>query len=261
MVKLIATDMDGTFLRPDHTYNQAQFDALYQKMRAQGIRFVVASGNQYAHLQADFQAYPDVIFIAENGAYIRTAKQVYQAHTFAPVATAYILKQLQKQPQLKILLSCEQSAYVLATKDSAYLANRQHYYDALQQVTSFEQVTEPVLKFGITCPEDETADLVQALRDSLAGLAEPTSSGFGDIDLIQPGLHKAAALAELGAQLQIDLADMWAFGDGGNDLEMLQAAGRGIAMANATSAVKTAANAQTGSCTAQGVLQYLDAHL
>ena len=261
MVKLIATDMDGTFLRPDHTYDQVQFDALYQRMQAQGIRFVVASGNQYVHLQAEFQAYTDVIFIAENGAYSRAAQQVYQAHTFAPVATTYILKQLQKRPQLKILLSCEKSAYVLATNDRAYLANRRHYYDTLQQVTSLDQVSEPVLKFGITCPDAETTDLVNAFRDTFAGLAEPTSSGFGDIDLIQPGLHKAAALTELGAQLQIDLADMWAFGDGGNDLEMLRAVGNGVAMANATPAVKAVANAQTGSCTAQGVLQYLTTHL
>lgn len=261
MVKLIATDMDGTFLRPDNSYDQVQFNQIYQRLQQLGILFVVASGNQYAHLQASFQAYPDVLFIAENGAYLRTAQQVYQAHTFTPTTTALILKQLQKLPQLKILLSCQTAAYILATDDQDYLADRRHYYDVLHQVTCFEQVPEPVLKFGITCPTAETTKLVATFQTQFAGLATATSSGFGDIDLIQPGRHKATALAELGQQFNIDLAEMWAFGDGGNDLEMLQTVGRGIAMANATPAVKAAAADQTGSCTEQGVLQYLAAHL
>ena len=46
-VKLIAVDMDGSFLSDAKTYNRARFLAQYARMKAQGIRFVVASGNQY----------------------------------------------------------------------------------------------------------------------------------------------------------------------------------------------------------------------
>ncbi len=48
-IKLIAVDMDGTFLSDQKTYNRERFMAQYQQMKAQGIRFVVASGNQYYH--------------------------------------------------------------------------------------------------------------------------------------------------------------------------------------------------------------------
>ncbi|MCG0591816.1 HAD superfamily hydrolase [Lactiplantibacillus plantarum] len=70
-------------------------------------------------------------------------------------------------------------------------------------------------------------------------------------------MNKAAGLAQLGQVLGIDLADMAAFGDGGNDLEMLREVGCGVAMANAQPAVTAVANATTGTNQEQGVLQWI----
>ena len=42
MIKLIATDMDGTFLRDDKAYND-EFNDLYKQMLKQGIQFVIAN--------------------------------------------------------------------------------------------------------------------------------------------------------------------------------------------------------------------------
>ena len=50
---------------------------------------------------------------------------------------------------------------------------------------------------------------------------------------------------------------MAAFGDGGNDLEMLREVGCGVAMANAQPAVTAVANATTGTNQEQGVLQWI----
>lgn len=52
-IKLIAVDMDGTFLSDAKTYNRPRFLAQYQRMREQNIRFVVASGNQYLLFPGD----------------------------------------------------------------------------------------------------------------------------------------------------------------------------------------------------------------
>ena len=57
-VKLIAVDMDGTFLSDAKTYNRERFLAQYARMKAQGIRFVVASGNQYYQLISFF---PEIV--------------------------------------------------------------------------------------------------------------------------------------------------------------------------------------------------------
>ena len=45
-MKLLATDMDGTFLRDDKSYSE-EFNDLYKQMLKQDIQFVIASGHQY----------------------------------------------------------------------------------------------------------------------------------------------------------------------------------------------------------------------
>lgn len=57
-IKLIAVDMDGTFLSDAKTYNRPRFLAQYQRMREQNIRFVVASGNRYYQLISFFRRSP-----------------------------------------------------------------------------------------------------------------------------------------------------------------------------------------------------------
>mgnify|MGYP001008010433 CR=1 FL=1 len=52
-MKLLATDMDGTFLRDDKSYSE-EFNDLYNQMLKQGIQFVIASGNQYEALVCKF---------------------------------------------------------------------------------------------------------------------------------------------------------------------------------------------------------------
>ncbi|STK73890.1 putative hydrolase [Escherichia coli] len=60
-------DMDGTFLNDAKTYNQPHFMAQYQELKKRGIKFVVASGNQYYQLISFFPELKDEIsFVAEN---------------------------------------------------------------------------------------------------------------------------------------------------------------------------------------------------
>lgn len=67
MVAVIAVDMDGTFLRPDDTYDRERFRRLLAEMRSRGIRFVVASGNQLVQLRSFFEPGEVDAFVAENG--------------------------------------------------------------------------------------------------------------------------------------------------------------------------------------------------
>ncbi|MFD0897854.1 Cof-type HAD-IIB family hydrolase [Loigolactobacillus binensis] len=258
MIKLIATDMDGTFLRDDLTYDEARFAKLQPQLRRHGMRFVVASGNQYFQLRSFFKAYPDTIYLAENGAYIRDQKQIYALHSFTSIAVHQILAKLVTLPDLNIIVCGQRSAYILASVAPTYITKMRQYYYELAVVPNFDQLNDHIVKFALGCPPAKTAALVAELQQLLAGLAEPTSSGHGDIDLIQPGMNKAAGLRELGQILGIELAEMVAFGDGGNDLEMLREVGLGVAMQNAQPEVAAVAAARTTTNQTQGVLAYLE---
>ncbi len=53
-IKMIAVDMDGTFLNDEKKYNVVQFNQIFQVLEEKKIKFVVASGNQYFQLRSFF---------------------------------------------------------------------------------------------------------------------------------------------------------------------------------------------------------------
>ena len=73
-----------------------------------------------------------------------------------------------------------------------------------------------------------------------------------------PGCSKASALRWLCEYLQIDPAQVIAFGEGENDKEMLQFVGLGLAVANADEVCRAAADGVIGACEEDGVAQYLE---
>lgn len=255
MIKLFATDMDGTFLRGDMTYDVNRFEKLYQKMQATGRYFVAASSNQYEQIKTFFGDYPRVIYLSENGARVRDQEQVYTLHTFEPQVVTQVLNVLTKMPDLQLFVCGEKATYALRATDPLTIAVMRNYYVKMDLVDSFADLNDRILKIALTCSPARTEAVMATLSQQLQGLADITSSGAGDIDVIQPGIHKAAGLAELGQKLGVQLSEMCAFGNGGNDIEMLREVGLGVAVKNADPAVKKAADEFTTSNEQQGVLQ------
>ncbi|MFW5460926.1 HAD hydrolase family protein [Streptococcus hyovaginalis] len=96
MIKLIATDMDGTFLREDKSYDEVRFEKLLERLNQHDVRFVVASGNQYSLLASKFpQHYQDLTFISENGAHIVSHEedlvQFFQSHEEIETLISYVV--------------------------------------------------------------------------------------------------------------------------------------------------------------------------
>ena len=105
-------------------------------------------------------------------------------------------------------------------------------------------------------PDDELASRVAQVIGSRALLADSGAVGLAEITA--PGVTKAAALARWAAARGIDAADVWAFGDMPNDLEMLRWAGRACAVANAHPDVLAVADVVCGPHTEDGVAVYLE---
>ena len=95
-------------------------------------------------------------------------------------------------------------------------------------------------------------------RERLRGKLEPTTSGHGSIDLIVPGCHKASGLKRLVSRWGITPEQCAAFGDGGNDIEMLRYCAHSYAMDNAPQNVKDAAKYVCPSNEEDGVLVTLE---
>jgi Cof subfamily protein (haloacid dehalogenase superfamily) len=258
-IRMVAVDMDGTFCRPDLTFDVPRFQALLAKMKAAGCHFVVASGNQYFQLRDFFPGYwQELTFVAENGAYVREADEVIFCGQFAPDVVDATLDWIEADPQVKTILSCEDMAYMQRGTSEEYFRIMQKYYHHLSWADDLRTVGVPVLKFALNVPSDQTWEYVRRFRTELPAGVEPTSSGHGEIDLIVPGCHKASGLQRLADRWGIAPEECVAFGDGGNDIEMLRWAGIGYAMENASDEVKAAADRVCSSNADDGVLVALE---
>lgn len=109
-------------------------------------------------------------------------------------------------------------------------------------------------RFGV--PDEELGPRVAEVLAGRALLADSGATGLAEITA--PGVTKATTLARWTAARGIEAAEVWAFGDMPNDLEMLRWAGRACAVANAHPDVLAIADVVCGAHTADGVAAYLE---
>lgn len=259
MIKMIAVDMDGTFLSDKKTYNKTRFLDQYQQLRQRDIRFVVASGNQYYQLISFFPEIQDQIaFVAENGAYIVDRGETLFCGQLSDEHLRRVLTVLADFPDVHVVVCGPSNAWMLDSSPDALIGLMSSHYHRLELCQSFDLIKENTFKFSLNLPDEKIPELMAHVGHALDGIVTPVSSGFGFVDLIIPGVHKAHGLALLQHQWQIDDADVVAVGDGGNDVEMVAHAGYGFAMANAQPALKQVARYRTDSNNEEGALNMID---
>jgi hydroxymethylpyrimidine pyrophosphatase-like HAD family hydrolase len=119
-------------------------------------------------------------------------------------------------------------------------------------------VARPVSRVIIRDP-DATADDFVALAERLGLQGTDYVVGWTAwLDLAPVGVSKASGLQYVASALGVEAEDVLAVGDGRNDIEMLQWAGRGVAMGQAIEVVQEAADAVTASVHDEGVAVELD---
>ena len=102
--------------------------------------------------------------------------------------------------------------------------------------------------------------MLEVARAALDGVASPTHSNPRDclVEVSRLGVSKAVALAELAAERGVAQADVVAFGDMPNDIEMLRWAGVGYAMADGHAHAIEAADETAPPLGQDGVAQVLE---
>ncbi|WP_174849193.1 Cof-type HAD-IIB family hydrolase [Yersinia artesiana] len=258
-IKIVAVDMDGTFLNDQMSFDRKRFSAQYAQLKDNGIKFVVASGNQYYQLISFFPDIADEIaFVAENGAYVSNKNTEVFCGVISDENCDIVLKTLLPIAYLDVIVCGKSGAYMLDSSDNAFFTTMSKYYHRLKIIDSFNQVDEPAFKFAISLPDEKLADFMTFIETELAGIVTPVSSGHGSVDLIIPGVHKANGIKLLQNIWGVKDEEVVTFGDGGNDVEMLQYAGFGFAMANAPDRIKKIAKYQADSNNDSGVLNIID---
>ncbi|EGT3572707.1 Cof-type HAD-IIB family hydrolase [Citrobacter amalonaticus] len=261
-VKVIVTDMDGTFLNDAKKYDHARFMAQYHELKKRNIEFVVASGNQYFQLISFFPELKDEIsFVAENGALVfEHGKQLFHGE-LTRHESQVVMGELLKDKQLNFVACGLQSAYVSENAPAAFVELMSKHYHRLQPVKDYHDINDVLFKFSLNLPDEQIPLVIDHLHTALDGIMKPVTSGFGFIDLIIPGLHKANGISRLLKRWNLSPKEVVAIGDSGNDVEMLKMAHYSFAMANATDSIKAIARFQTDDNNHDGALNVIQSVL
>lgn len=261
-VKLIAVDMDGTFLSDTKEYDKKRFNEQYKKMKEKNIKFVVASGNQYYQLSSFFPDFADELtFVAENGAFIVENKKELFTAEIAKKEVDIITGIVNKIPDVNMIICGKNSAYIKEDSDDEFFKYASQYYHRLMKVSDIFKIEDKIFKFALNCPVEIADEVQKELIKIIGHILTPVSSGHGDIDLILPGINKANGLKILQKKWNIADEEILAFGDGGNDIEMLEHAYYSYVMENGNEKVKKHAKYTAPSNNNSGVLEIIDKYL
>lgn len=261
MIKLVAFDIDGTFLRSDNTYDVERFEKIYRALQEKDIKVVVISGNQYAQLVSFFPEHQsELIIVSENGALIFEGEKLLREEKIARIEIEKVLDVLVSEGLENATTLCGlHSAYLIKSAPKQYKEEIAIYYHALKEISNFQDLPEDdFVKLALLVSGEKTDPLLEKLNQATGQLVQAVSSGHGLIDIIQRVVHKGSALEFLNQHFDISPQEMMAFGDGGNDLEMLAYVGHSYAMANAPEKVKKTAMYQAPSDQESGVLEILE---
>ena len=197
--------------------------------------------------------------MAENGSFVKDGPEVVFIGEVDPKATKTVIDWIHHHDETRGVMCGVRSAYVeRGAVTQAWRDYMWTWYHHLEWVDDFRAVDDAIIKFFVEVPNEKTMAYHDLLSRELGGLMVPTTSGHGSIDIIIPGCHKASAVERLATRWGIDASQVVAFGDGGNDIEMLRYAGVGYAVDNATDDVKAVANRTCPSNDEDGVLQVLE---
>ncbi|MBR5303099.1 MAG: HAD family hydrolase [Clostridia bacterium] len=241
MIKLIASDMDGTLLTTDKRL-PGEFAQVVRELRRRGVSFCIASGRQYASLRRDLEALvPELIFIAENGALIMEKDQQLFIDPLEGIDLPRIVRAADGMDQVYPVICRSNSALVDKSASEAFVAELRMYYEqtfVVDDLAGCCSAFHDVCKVAFYDAGDAATHLLPVLQDRLGDCHAVILSGANWVDVMKPGVDKGRAMRMLQRLKGISPDQCMAFGDYLNDLEMLKSVGESYAMDNALEDIK-----------------------
>ena len=253
MIKLIASDMDGTLLNEKDEINEEFFD-VFNKLKERNIIFAAASGRQYYNLLKRFERISDdIMFIAENGTFV-----VYKGEE---IVVNSLDREIAKD-LIKVARTIDNAFPILCGKKSAYIENTDErlieqtkkYYERYEIVDDLTKVDDDVLKVTVcdfSVSELNSNNYYREYWDKL----QVTVSGEIWLDITSKGVNKGVAIEKVQEILDITHKETMVFGDYLNDLEMMGKAYYSFAMENAHDDLKKASRFIAKSNNDNGVVE------
>lgn len=258
-IQLIAIDMDDTLLTSELTLSPRTVAAV-TAAQAKGVAVAIATGRMFSSaLPYARQLAMQVPIITYNGGMIRHPQtDVTLFHQTIDQGVASQVKELFKQQGWYL------QAYV---DDILYVAERSweaKAYEALAGVEAvalgeafFSTLQAPTKMLAMAEPE-LLAQIEATIQAQIGDLIFTATSKPTYLELTHPTVNKGRALALLGQHIGVQRQEIMAIGDSNNDYPMIEYAGMGVAMGNASARLQAVAQFVTADNDNDGVAKAIE---
>jgi HAD superfamily hydrolase (TIGR01484 family) len=255
--RLVATDLDGTLLRPDGTVSDRTRRTL-RRVRDAGVDVTLVSARAPLWLRPVAQDLDldNGYAVCSNGAVVYDfGRGGAVLHSTLSSEIAMRIVEALRRAAPGVAFACERES----------LSFREPHYVPLwptpgmnERLDALAFVAEPLSKLIVQHPRLSQHELHELVAGICGQEATATISGEVLVEISAAGVTKAYALVALCEEIGVDPAHVVAFGDMPNDIPMLEWAGCGIAVANAHPDVIAVADEVTAACDADGVAVALE---
>jgi len=253
MMKLIATDLDNTLLTTKKEITPYTIDVLRQCL-AKGICVVFATARPARTLSAFAGGFAPDGLVLDNGAGVMCGREEIHRDSIDTATLAALIDSLKREPAIATI-SIEAGHGVYTNYNGPPWGggwNEIHMpYEAMtyEAVAAFDSTKVTV--------ESGNMAVVQAILKRFPALHMYGNTGEPWAQIMNRTATKANGLLALCTHWGISLAEVVAFGDDENDIDMLRICGRGVAVANAIDECKAAANEVCGGLDEDGVARWI----
>ncbi|MBD5471540.1 MAG: HAD family phosphatase [Lachnospiraceae bacterium] len=259
MIKLIASDVDGTLIKDSTPDLYPEMVDTIRELKKKGILFCAASGRQYESLRNVFRdVADDIAYIAENGAHIRYQNQNISVTPMRREHIEEIMFMLRPYyGECETIISTPNGSLVESQNEDFLNLITYGYHNAFRRVEDVLKADETIIKIAVYRKES-----IRELGEKLfiprwQDKVKVCMAGEEWVDFMDSSVDKGNGLKILEDYLKIDRQETMAFGDNNNDIGMMQTAGHSYAVDTAVDEVKQAAGGICPGFRQKGVYQII----
>ena len=232
MIKLIASDMDGTLLNDKKELPNDFYDILEQ-LRKKDIHFVIASGRSFSTLKLNFEGNLDKLdFICDNGAYVVVNEKLVSKSILDSTKLKKLTEKCLELENTNPVL-CGMNGIYFQRSDDTFFNELCKYYLHYTCVDDITAVDDEIFKIAVCDTKGPRNNALPVLTEHFSADFNIAETGPWWIDVMNIGINKGAALEKIQRELGVSKEETMAFGDYFNDAEMLLKAEYGFIMENA----------------------------
>lgn len=256
MIKLIITDLDGTFLNSHGDYDKKLFLEVRQVMMHKRVHFAACTGKQCERVEDLFGVHSkDIWIVGDSATRIKYNGEFIFESSIGNKLGLAIINTLRQTGNDHAVIACTQNGAVVHKDTPTRLKEKiRRSYACTTETSDFNLLSDDFLKITVF---DERGNC-HSTRQHLSIFDNDVYIVVSDaswIDITAFGIHKGSTVRKLQHILDVTAGETMAFGDGYNDIEMFAEADYSFAMSNAFEETKAAARYVTGSNDENAVLE------